>query len=239
MWRDKIMNRKNLCILIIFILLSAGIVIYTKYNFKHVDNHALFQNGLYSFFASEKDTINNFEGMSYENMYDLENFFIDDKVKSLEDLEENSEYILIVSSNQYPEFKGNGIINNCQIKKVIKGEEVKEGQNIKIYDLVALWNNNGSVYLGGSTPLKREKEYLVFLKNTKNANIINSYVYTSVKYGHISVSEKGKILENYKQNSLNLEEISNYDFVFPEGTSKESIREYNMIYSEIWDKYKE
>lgn len=239
MWRDKIMKRRILYILIIFVLLSAGIVVYAKYNFKHVDRNEFFKNSLYSFFASERDTINNFEGMTYENMYDLGDFFIDDKVKSLKDLEENSEYILIVNSSKYPTFKGNGIINNCQIKKVIKGTDVKENEYIKIYDLVAFWNNSGTFYLGGSTPIKREKDYIVFLNSTTNANEPNSYVYSSVKYGHVSISEKGKILENYKQNSLSLEDIANYDFVFPEGTSKESISEYNTLYSEIWNKYKE
>lgn len=233
------MKRKILLILIIFVLLSAMVVIYAKYNFRHVDSNYFYENSLYSFLASENDSNNSFEGMTYESMYNLEDFFIDENLTSLEDLENKSDYILIVNSNQEPIFKGNGIINNCNIKKVIKGEKFKENQKIKIYDLVAFWDETGTFYLGGSTPLKKEKDYVVFLKDTINANESDSYVFSSVKYGHVLISEKGKILENYKQNSLSLADISNYDFVFSEGSSKENVSEFNKLYFEIWNKYKE
>lgn len=233
------MRRKVLLILIIFTLISMLIVIYAKANFRHVDNYFFYENSLYSFLASENDLIDDYEGMTYESMYDLKDFFIDDKVTSLENLENSSDYILIINTNQDSIFKGNGIINNCNIKKVIKGVDVLENQTIKIYDLVAFWRNHGALYLGGSTPLQKGKDYVVFLKKANNANLSNSYVFSSVKYGHVSVSEKGNILENYEQNSLKLKDISKYDFVFSSNSSLENISEYKLLYSKIWDKYKE
>lgn len=233
------MRRKVLLILIIFTLISMLIVIYAKANFRHVDNYFFYENSLYSFLASENDLIDDYEGMTYESMYDLKDFFIDDKVTSLENLENSSDYILIINTNQDSIFKGNGIINNCDIKKVIKGVDVLENQTIKIYDLVAFWRNHGALYLGGSTPLQKGKDYVVFLKKANNANLSNSYVFSSVKYGHVSVSEKGNILENYEQNSLKLKDISKYDFVFSSNSSLENISEYKLLYSKIWDKYKE
>lgn len=82
-------------------------------------------------------------------------------------------------------------------------------------------------------------DYIVFLKKTANANTSNSYVFSTVKYGHVSISKEGNILENYEQNSLKLDEISKYDFIFSNKSSSEDISKYKSFYSEIFNKYRE
>lgn len=233
------MKRKILIIAIIVVLFSVAIVVFTKMKFNHVNTLNFYKNGTYGFLSSENDAINDYDGMTYESMYNLKDFFVDDKVETLEQLENLSDYILIINTTQNPTFKGNGVINNCNVKKVIKGIDVKENQNIKIYDLVAFWESYGIFYLGGSTPLQKNVDYIVFLKKTANANTSNSYVFSTVKYGHVSISKEGNILENYEQNSLKLDEISKYDFVFSNKSSSEDISKYKSFYSEIFNKYRE
>ena len=140
--------------------------------------------------------------------------------------------IKLILTKQMTE-NGNGIINNCTIKKVIKGSDLMVNDEIKIYDLISIWKVFGTYYLGGSTPLKIGNEYIVFLKKTINASVSNTYVFASVKYGHLLTSIENKILENYEQNSLTIDEISNYNFVFSKDSNKTEIEIYKNISKQI------
>lgn len=207
----------------IILFFSIAIVIYAKINIKHVDYDDYVRNSLYNFEISD----------DYENMYNLKDYFIDEKVNSYDDLKRMSDYILIISNDKYPTFRGNGIINNCTIERVIKGNGLKEKAEIKIYDLVSSWKMYETIYLGGSTPLKIGNKYIVFLKKTTRANLSDTYVFTSVKYGHITISEDSKFLKDYVQNSMKIEEIKQYDFVFSSENTEREIAEYTKIKSDI------
>ena len=114
----------------IFVLTIATIVLifYAKENIKNLDYDEYLKNGQYTLIAKDQ----------YNLVFNLEDFFIDDKVESLKDLEDLSDYILIVKVSQNPTFIGRGILNNCTIKKVLKGNNVEEGMSIPIYDLI-IW----------------------------------------------------------------------------------------------------
>lgn len=230
------MKRNLLITLSLFIISTLIIIIYAKTSIKHIDYEKYIENSTYSFYGSEYSTSNDFGSMTYENMYMLYDFFNDEKINSLEDLEKISDYILIVNCKGIPMFKGTGIINNCLIKKVFKGN-LKEKEYIKIYDLVVDWRYLTTFYLGGSTPLKKDQDYLVFLKKTTSANVKDSYVFVSPKYGHTFMLKDTKIIENYEQGSLTIKEIANYDFVFSKNTKEEEINNYKIIQSQIKKKY--
>lgn len=217
----------------IIVLGTVSLIIYAKSNFKNIDYDYYKKTSLYGFFSSNENNTNDYGNMDYESMYGLNDYFIDKKVNSFKDLKNLSDYILIISNKEKPILKGNGIINNCVVEKVIKGSELKENDKIKIYDLVAFWKTKGTMYIGGSTPLKTGNEYIVFLKKTVRPSIPDTYVFTSVKFAHIATSKEVGILENYEQNTLTVEDASNYNFVFSKNSDKKEIEQYKAISKKI------
>lgn len=227
------MTIKNwFCIGFIVILLSAiTIIIYAKSSFHNVDYDNYIKKSTYNFISSVKSE-NNMMGMNYENDLGLNDFFIDEKITSIENLKELSDYILIISNNEKPTFKGNGIINNGTILKVIKGEGLEKNDKIKIYDLLFHWDIITTNYLGGSTPLQIGDKYIVFLKKTERASMSNTFVFNSVKYGRVSLLKEREVLENYEYGASTVKEILNYDFVFSKDSNKE-VAEYKTIVKQI------
>ncbi len=227
----------------IFVLTIATIVLifYAKENIKNLDYDEYLKNGQYTLIAKDQ----------YNLVFNLEDFFIDDKVESLKDLEDLSDYILIVKVSQNPTFIGRGILNNCTIKKVLKGNNVEEGMSIPIYDLIAEWGNDSVLYLDGSTPLEVGNEYLVFLKNATNATVKNAFVYSSIKYGHFNANlNANDVLTGYDYTPLKILEASKYNYIFANEiftgeTSEEvlqenmdiQIKKYNKISADVYEKY--
>ncbi len=225
--------KKWCCIGFVVIFLSAiGIIIYAKLSFHNVDYDYYIKKSPYNFISSVNSEVNDLEGMDYENMFNLQDFFIDEKISSLEDLIKLSDYILIVANDEQPIFKGNAIINNSTILKVIKGEGLKENDKIKIYDLLFHWDIIRTFYLGGNTPLQIDDEYIVFLRKPDRASVPNTFVFNSVKFGRVSLLEERDVLENYEQGTLTFEEILNYDFVFLKNNIKE-VEEYKKMVKQI------
>ena len=69
------MKRKILIIAIIVVVISVAIVVFTKMKFNHVNTLNFYKNGTYGFLSSENDVINDYDGMTYESMYNLKDFF--------------------------------------------------------------------------------------------------------------------------------------------------------------------
>ncbi|HHW69605.1 MAG TPA: hypothetical protein GX747_04630 [Tenericutes bacterium] len=85
---------------------------------------------------------------------------------------------------------------------------------IKLYDLIISWNSNATSYFNGTTPMKINEDYIVFLKRNPNLSVKDTYIFSTMKYGHTITSKESRYLHNYEQYTLTLKEISNYDFVF-------------------------
>jgi len=227
------MTLKKWCILVISIifLLTLSVIIYSKTKFIHIDYDDFIKKSQYNYIGSKLSN-NSTMKMNYEEDLKLDDFFIDEQVETLEDLKNLSDYILIVSNEKKPLFLGNSIINTCNVIKVIKGNNIKESDEIKIYDLVFNWDSLSTIYIGGNTPLLIGDEYVVFLKKTENGSIKNAYVFSSVNYGRVSILKERKVLDNYEYGSLNLDEIMQYDYVFSKGTEKEK-QKYKKMVKEI------
>lgn len=222
----------------IIIALTIGVIMYAKNKFTMFNYNSYIENSSCNFINSINNNNNDLEGMNYEQMFNLFDYFIDDKISTIDDLINLSDYILIVNVDKQPIYKGSSVINNCTILKVIKGSNFKENTKIRIYDLVFHWDYLRTYYLGGNTPLKINDNYIVFLKKPKLASENETYVFTSVKYGRISILENRGILENYEQSSLNITDIFNYDLVFSPNNYDEII-EYNRLVKEIREFAKE
>ncbi|MEG0266958.1 MAG: hypothetical protein RR659_04860, partial [Bacilli bacterium] len=209
------------------------VIIYAKKNFINIDYKEFSKNSVYNYIGSVNSKNKTLE-LTYDKDLGLSEFFIDSNVKTIDDLKEISDYILVVENKEKPIFKGNGIINKCKIVKVIKGNYLKVNDIINIYDLVYSWNSVSSNYIGGNTPLKINDVYIAFLKKTKNASINDSFVYNNVKYGRVSILNQRIILTDYEYGSMTIEEISDYDYVFSPDSTDE-IDEYITMVKDIRD----
>lgn len=154
----------------------------------------------------------------YKEFKQNKKIFIDDnKIDNIEQLIDESEYVLKIKVIDNPTFYGNGIINNVKILDVIKGKNDKNiriGSKLKIYDLISYWSGDYINYYGGMTPLNHKYEYVVFLKKANNSNYKGTYIFSSIKYGHFNISvSDANVLTNYIQGSLTVQEIMNYDYV--------------------------
>lgn len=229
------MKKVMICFFPLLFLSSILLVMFAKKNIKHLDYDEYYKTNLYNFFYSEKSSVSEDDlsrDWTYESMFLLEHFFLDDEDASYQYLFDNSEAVLVVSSKGTPEFKGRGIVNDCIINKVMKGD-FDVGDTIRVYDLVVMWNKNSTSYLSGTTPMQVSKEYLVFLKQTKHANVNDAYVFTSVRYGKISLNGKLEFLEDYEMNQAPICEIIKYDLVFSKYEEKSSIKSVKKTMEKI------
>ena len=154
----------------------------------------------------------------YKEFKQNKKIFIDDnKIDNIEQLIDESEYVLKIKVIDNPTFYGNGIINNVKILDVIKGKNDKNiriGSKLKIYDLISYWSGDYINYYGGMTPLNPKNEYIVFLNKTEHANQEETYIFSSIRYGHFNISvSDANVLTDYIQGSLTLQEIMEYDYV--------------------------
>ncbi len=214
------------CFIVVMILIlisSMIIVVYTKDKLKNIDYNEYKLNSIYEILPNEL----------YENMFDTERLFIDNQIETVDDLIENSDEVLLINVESSPIFYGDGLINNCKILKVIKGH-LRENQSIKIYDLILKWSLSGTIYLGGSTPLKVGNDYVVFLKKSESASMNDTYYFSSILYGHISILGTTKIIEDYDM-SLNVNDAMNYQHIFLEGIDKNHIENYKEFCDKILD----
>ena len=137
-----------------------------------------------------------------------------------------TEAILIIKVQDSPDFLGDGIINNCKIEQVIRGENLNEGDTIKIYDFIAWWKMSDTAYLGGSTPLRQNEKYIVFLNRAPNPNKKDTYIFSSIPYGHILLNKPIKTLINDETSPLTIKNAMNYQFVFPTDIDKNFVDLY-------------
>ncbi len=217
------MKLKNLIIFIIIILLLIiGILIYGKVNLKHINYKEYIENSKY-----ERSESNEYK----EYFPELNDFFIDEKASDVNELIQYSDYVVIGKVKKEPILYGKSIINQFEIENVIKGN-LKTKKTIKVYDLLFDWNLNLTSYLSGLTPVKKGESYILFLKKSHNPTMKNTYVYSSLQYGHVNKSHN-KVLKEYSNYSNKISEILNYDYVFLEKTNKNEIEKYEKMRNEI------
>lgn len=186
-----------LCCLILF----AGLGLYGKNKFHEV---------------KYLDQVDNFKytTMSNQDFLELypdtaEKMVNDQEVTSIAQLVDQSDFILKVS-NLKKKIAGNGIINECEVLKTYKG---KVKNTIDIYDMTYVINQTSVGYIEGSKPLVPSREYIVFLKKSKNANVKNTYMLSSVHFGAFDVEDRNKCISNYDNISLTLKQTYSYDYI--------------------------
>ena len=76
-------NRVFMVILSFVLVLYVLVIIYGKSSVKKVDYQSFMSEKTYGFLSSIYSSNNDYEGMNYEDMYNLKDFFLDDKISSL------------------------------------------------------------------------------------------------------------------------------------------------------------
>lgn len=196
-----------LCLLLI--LMFAFVAFSNRDKFEHIN---------YSEYVLESKY---FTDDSYSLSFkEMKNILInDEEVRSASDLINKSKYALVVKVSENPTMIGDGIINNGVIISIIKGDKFKVGDPIKIYDLLYYWGVNSTNYLGGSTPVRVGDTYVVFITDEIRPTVKNTYVFSSVKYGHFNVARDIGTYSNYDLSVsglklLTISDAMNYDYVF-------------------------
>ena len=209
--------------IIVFILCCGAIVLVAKINIPHLNYDEYLENSMYYLLPEEQ----------FRLMYHFENIYIHSSIENIDDLMLKTETILVVTVQDEPEFIGNGIINHCKVEQVISGDELEEGDYVEIYDLIAWWKMSSTAYLGGCTPLKSNDKYMVFLNKAPRPNKKDTYVYSSIPYGHIALDDFSEVLVNDESSPITVKEAANYQFIFPQNTEPEEIDLYNKTCNEL------
>lgn len=216
----RILRWSIFSIFIVFLLITF----YGKISFSNLDYNSYLKSAIYSL---EDDYSSYFP--------EMKTFLLDDEsITSFEDLMNKSESVLIIDVVDEPFINGKALINKCKVNKIIKGENFQLGSNILIYDLLLNIDKNSLTYFGGMTPLKIGNKYIVFIRKTENASVKNSYVFNSAKYGHFNLTDESSVLENYKNYSLHINDVTSYDYIFQKEKTgiHESIKKDILSYLE-------
>lgn len=178
----------------------------------------------------------------HKQFHKLDNVLIDDEsIDNIGDLIEQSEYVLRISIEKEPIFYGYGIINQVKVLEIIKGDnKISIGENLKVYDLISSWMGDYVNYYGGITPLNKNYNYIIFIKEAPQPNMENTYIFSSIRFGHFNISIKEpNVLQNYIQGSLYIKDIMNYDYVETDcessgyGSCDSYIDEYTKMKNEL------
>ena len=221
-------REKFIIFIILFIVISTGVIIVAKINIRKLDYNEYIKTSLY-YLLPEKE---------YKNMYELKDKEIHNSIDNLEEMLLNTEAILIITPIDNPTFIGTGIINDCKIEKVIKGSGFKKNQKIQIYELAAWWKMSDTAYLDGNTPLAKSDRYIVFIKRAPRPNKKDTYIYSSIPYGHIKISDTIDVFENYDESPITIKKAMDYQFIFAEDTNHDLINLYKENCLNLIKKYK-
>ena len=145
-----------LCCLVLF----AGLGFYGKNKFYRIEYLDIENNFKYTTMSSQ-DFLKLYPDTAKKMINDQE-------VTSMAQLVDQSDYILKVKNTSKKKIAGNGIVNECEVLKTYKG---KVKQTVNIYDMTYVIDQTSVGYIEGSKPLVPLREYIVFLKKSKNANV--------------------------------------------------------------------
>ena len=112
-----------------------------------------------------------------------------------------------------------------------KGYDVN--QTISVYDDV-IWDEN-AYYFEGAVPLHENEEYIMFLKPALNANTEDSYIFTSVSFGHFRLRENVKYTAYDMDHKMSVQEACGYDYI---AYDVHNLEKFKMLQNEAYTKYK-
>lgn len=199
---------KLICFIVICLFIIS--IFIGKKTMSHINYNDIISNAYY--FTNSTSDVN-------RQFNNAENILIDDNtIDNISDLFEQSNYVLKVSIEEDPILYGDsGLINRVKIIDVLKGNDnkkIKIGNTINVYDLIMSWGETYIDYYGGMTPLNKNYQYVIFIKNAPFPNYKDTYIFSSIKYGHFVITiPDTNILLNYVQGSLHMKEIMKYDYV--------------------------
>lgn len=212
---------RKLCVgCLIGYILVIGILAFVWSGKEHLTNDTY--NRIEVSMEKEKDYL------GYTELFDY--ILKDEDVFELTDLEKNSD-VIVKAKMKDRKFVGEGVINECEIMQVYKGFDQKH--TIFVYDDVP-WDEIAH-YFEGAVPLHEGDEYIMFLKPAPNANVKDSYIFTSVSYGHFRLKDDVKFLTYDMDHKIIVQEASRYDHIAFDDRNLET---FKKLQGEVYKKYK-
>lgn len=173
--------------------------------------------------------------MPEENCYsykDILDYIVkDDDVEEVSDLETHSE-LIVKARLKDRKFVGNGVINVCDVQSVYKGEYVEK--TILIYDFVPFWSIVTD-YFEGAIPLHEGEDYVMFLNTAPNPNYEDTYIFTSIKYGHFRLKDTVAYYTYNLDDPISVQALSYYDYT---GIDDRKLETFKELQKKIYSKYK-
>ena len=159
----------------------------------------------------------------------------DSSIHELSGLVNQSNYILKIKAAKEKQFIGKGVLNNCKILNVIKGEQLHSGDTILIYEHVYSYSEDALVYLEGAKPILPDKEYIVFLNKAPNPNKKGTYMFSSVNFGYFEVNAiSHQSIIDYK-NNISIEDTGKYAYIAASDKYRDT---YFQLHNQVIEKYK-
>lgn len=159
----------------------------------------------------------------------MDSIVSDDDISDILDLEKKSDLILKANVKDR-QFVGNGVINVCEVKALYQGD-YKE-KTILIYDYIEFWGD----YYEGAVPLQIGEEYNMFLKPALNPNQKDTYIFTTISYGHFRLKEDVKSMTAYDNGQpMTVQQLSHYDHV---GLNDKKLNTFQKLQKQVYQKYK-
>lgn len=159
----------------------------------------------------------------------MDSIVSDDDISDILDLEKKSDLILKANVKDR-QFVGNGVINVCEIKALYQGD-YKE-KTILIFDYIGFWGD----YYEGAVPLQIGEEYNMFLKPALNPNQKDTYIFTTISYGHFRLKEDVKSMTAYDNGQpMTVQQLSHYDHV---GLNDKKLNTFQKLQKQVYQKYK-
>lgn len=161
--------------------------------------------------------------------------YFDNSVENIEDLEQNSDIIVLVKPTASRINYSQSILTKVEVLDVFKGEQARDLDYIYIYEPSNFIDNNLYSSLSGYNIMQSDKAYIFFLEKLK---VPNGYIYK--KNEEITFKPTSTLYSKYPIDALDETIIINQQMLEKELITYEQVKNYGINTTEtlILDKYK-
>ncbi|MCP2239819.1 hypothetical protein [Thermoanaerobacterium thermosaccharolyticum] len=233
----KKLDKVLISIVVSLIVIGVVVGIFTRFSYKDNVSFSRISNNIddYKIVVGDVDSDRAF----YKSFY-VEN------IKSLSDLELESDYILKVRAEDDRKTLNNTLYTKVNVVKIYKGNDLKGKNYVYIYEPCFFDVCNKTFYSQwGYNFMHSNDEYIVFLRKIKapqgyhyknNEGI--SFLFTSVPYGKYKLKDTGEVIavdEKKIDQGLKYGDVKDLDII----TSDSNVaNRYESMKNEVLKKYK-
>ncbi|WP_129595701.1 hypothetical protein [Anaerophilus nitritogenes] len=169
----------------------------------------------------------------------LSKIYFEDNIDNLAQLKEKADLIVKVSVTDNRKIFNLALLSNVNVLDIYKGKNIKENDNIYIYEPFSLGINTCEIE-NGYIPIKKDEEYIFFLKHLK---IPNGYKYKGKekityipvstifsKYNLMNETNTKPINKAILNNGIEFIKVKNMDILT---TNMNILKKYNTLKEQV------